>query len=108
VEIPSRPRRCERRLHHLDRQLVDLPAAGAGCPGVQDYFTPEINSQAIGYPAGQDWTSDNAATMRYDSYKVRAVLNEIDSFDHSRISHVLNSSTFGNVLLMFGKSCAAE
>src|ERR1022692_4164631 len=67
-------------------------------------FTPEINGQAIGYPAGQDWTSDNAATMQYDSYKARAVLNEIDGFDHSRTSHVLNSSTLGNVLLMFGKS----
>jgi hypothetical protein len=57
--------------------------SGPSGNGVDDYFTPEINSQAIGYPAGQDWTSDNAATMQYDSYKVQAILNEIDGFDHS-------------------------
>jgi hypothetical protein len=38
--------------------------------GVNDFFTPEINSDAIGFPAGEDWTSDNAATMQYDGYKV--------------------------------------
>jgi hypothetical protein len=57
--------------------------SGPSGDGVQDYFTPEINSQALGYPAGQDWTKDNAATMQYDSYKVQAILNEIDGFDHS-------------------------
>ncbi len=30
---------------------------------VSKTFRPEINSQAIGYPAGTDWTKDNAATM---------------------------------------------
>jgi hypothetical protein len=44
---------------------------GPSGPAVQDYFTPEINSQALGFPVGEDWTSDNAATMQYDSYKVR-------------------------------------
>src|SRR6266568_4311472 len=32
--------------------------SGPSGTGVQDYFTPEINSQAIGFPAGEDWTSD--------------------------------------------------
>jgi Type I phosphodiesterase / nucleotide pyrophosphatase len=54
--------------------------SGPSGTGVQDYFTPEINSQAAGYPAGQDWTSDNAATMQYDSYKVQAILNEIHGY----------------------------
>jgi hypothetical protein len=63
--------------------------------GVQDYFTPEINSQAIGFPAGDDWTSDNAATMQYDSYKVQAILNEIDGFDHSGQHHVGVPAIFG-------------
>jgi Type I phosphodiesterase / nucleotide pyrophosphatase len=57
--------------------------SGPSGDGVQDYFTPEINSQALGFPAGEDWTTDNAATMQYDSYKVQAILNEIDGFDHS-------------------------
>ena len=69
--------------------------SGPSGTGVQDYFTPEINSQAIGYPAGQDWTSDNAATMQYDSYKVQAILNEIDGYNHSRTSHVGVPAIFG-------------
>jgi len=63
--------------------------------GVQDFFTPEINSQAIGFPAGEDWTSDNAATMEYDSFKVQAVLNEIDGFNHSRTQHMGVPAIFG-------------
>jgi Type I phosphodiesterase / nucleotide pyrophosphatase len=63
--------------------------------GVQDFFTPEINSQAIGFPAGEDWTNDNAATMEYDSFKVQAVLNEIDGFNHSRTQHLGVPAIFG-------------
>jgi hypothetical protein len=63
--------------------------------GVQDYFTPEINSQAPGFPAGEDWTNDNAATMQYDSYKVQAILNKIDGYDHSRTHHVGVPAIFG-------------
>src|SRR6266699_1774593 len=69
--------------------------SGPSGNGVQDYFTPEINSQALGFPAGQDWTSDNAATMQYDSYRVQAILNEIDGYDHSRTSHVGVPGIFG-------------
>ncbi len=69
--------------------------SGPSGNGVQDYFTPEINSQALGYPAGDDWTKDNAATMQYDSYKVKAILNEIDGYDHSRTSHVGVPGIFG-------------
>ena len=58
-------------------------ASGPSGNGVKDYFTPEINSQAVGFPAGEDWTKDNAATMQYDSYKVQAVLNWIDGKNHS-------------------------
>jgi hypothetical protein len=69
--------------------------SGPSGDGVQDYFTPEINSQAIGFPAGQDWTADNAATIQYDSYKVQAILNEIDGYDHSRTNHVGVPGIFG-------------
>ena len=60
--------------------------------GVDDLFTPEIDSNAIEpngvpYPVAPDgatsWTDDNAATKQYDSYKVQAVINEIDGYDHS-------------------------
>jgi hypothetical protein len=69
--------------------------SGPSGNGVQDYFTPEINSDALGYPAGEDWTSDNAASMRYDNYKVQAILNEIDGYNHSRTSHVGVPGIFG-------------
>jgi len=69
--------------------------SGPSGTGVQDYFTPEINSQAIGFPAGEDWTSDNAATMQYDSFKVQAILNEINGFDHSGKHHLGVPAIFG-------------
>lgn len=68
---------------------------GPSGTGVQDLFTPEINSQAIGYPAGDDWTSDNAATQQYDSDKVQAVRNEIDGYDHSGRTKVGVPAVFG-------------
>src|SRR5262245_1415363 len=69
--------------------------SGPSGTGVQDYFTPEINSNAIGYPAGNDWTTDNAATIQYDSYTVQAVLNWIDGLDHSGKQHVGTPAIFG-------------
>lgn len=69
--------------------------SGPSGTGVQDLFAPEINSQAIGYPAGDDWTNDNAATEQYDSYKVKAVLNEIDGYDHSGAHKVGTPAVFG-------------
>jgi hypothetical protein len=76
---------------HPAYQMFDGPSGN----GVDDFFTPEINSQALGYPAGQDYTADNAATMQYDGYKVQAILNEIDGFDHSRTQHVGTPAIFG-------------
>ena len=82
---------------HPAYQMFNGPTGtnGPNGTGVQDYFTPEINSQAIGFPAGEDWTNDNAATMEYDSFKVQAILNEIDGFDHSGKSHVGVPAIFG-------------
>ncbi len=73
---------------------------GPSGDGIQDLFTPEINSEALEpngkpYPGGGDWTSDNAATMQYDSYKVQAVINEIDGYDHSRTHKVGVPAIFG-------------
>jgi hypothetical protein len=78
-----------------DKHPAYLALSGPSGDGVQDYFTPEINSQSIGFPAGQDWTTDNAATMEYDSFKVQAILNEIDGYNHSRTSHVGVPGIFG-------------
>ncbi len=66
---------------------------GPSGTGVQDLFTPEINSQAS--VSGSDWTKDNALTQLYDSYKVQAVLNEIHGFDHSGKNHLGTPAIFG-------------
>ena len=65
---------------------------GPSGTGVQDLFTPEINSDA---PSGGDWTTDNAATQQYDAYKVQAVLNEIAGDDHSGRRHLGTPAIFG-------------
>src|ERR1700685_633667 len=92
---PPAPRQHGLRTAWSDKHPAYLALSGPSGNGVQDYFTPEINSQAIGFPAGEDWTSDNAATMQYDSYKVQAILNEIDGYNHSRTSHVGVPGIFG-------------
>ncbi|MET7977578.1 alkaline phosphatase family protein [Streptomyces mirabilis] len=76
---------------HVAYEILNGPSGN----GVQDLFAPEINSQAIGYPAGTDWTKDNAATEQYDGYKVKAVLNEIDGYDHSRTHKTGTPAVFG-------------
>ena len=64
---------------------------GPSGTGVQDLFTPEINSQV----GSGDWTTDNALTRQYDSYKVQAVLNEIAGLDHTGKTHVGMPAIFG-------------
>ncbi|SDJ37518.1 Type I phosphodiesterase / nucleotide pyrophosphatase [Frankineae bacterium MT45] len=66
---------------------------GPSGTGVQDLFTPEINSVADA--AGDDWTTDNALTQEYDSTKVAAILNEINGMDHSGTRHVGVPAIFG-------------
>ncbi len=68
--------------------------------GINDLFTPEIDSNALEpggtpYPGEISWTEDNAATMQYDSYKVQAVLNEIDGYNHSHTTNVGVPAIFG-------------
>ncbi|MGW3205736.1 alkaline phosphatase family protein [Streptomyces sp. NPDC001135] len=76
---------------HVAYDILNGPSGN----GIQDLFAPEINSTAIGYPAGDDWTKDNAATEQYDGYKVQAVLNEIDGYDHSGTRKVGTPAIFG-------------
>ncbi len=78
-----------------DKHPSYLVLAGPSGNGVDDFFTPEIDSQANGYPAGVDWDGDLAANIQYDSYKVQAVLNEIDGYNHSRTRRVGVPALFG-------------
>ena len=61
---------------------------GSGGTSIDDFFGPEIDSQAVEpngvpYPTDTDWAHDDAATKQYDGYKVQAVINELEGFDHS-------------------------
>lgn len=66
---------------------------GPSGAGVQDLFTPEINSAADA--AGDDFTKDNRLTQAYDSTKVDAVLNEIAGKDHSGRGRLGTPAIFG-------------
>jgi hypothetical protein len=61
---------------------------GSGGLSIDDFFAPEIDSQAVEpngvpYPQDDDWAHIDAATKQYDGYKVQAVLNELNGYDHS-------------------------
>ncbi len=68
---------------------------GPSGTGVQDLFTPEINSDAPAKGSPIDWTADNALTQQYDSYKVAAVVNEINGYDHSGTVRLGTPAIFG-------------
>jgi predicted AlkP superfamily pyrophosphatase or phosphodiesterase len=68
---------------------------GPSGTGIEDLFTPEINSDAPTAGSSEDWTKDNALTEQYDGYKVKAIVNEIDGFDHSGADAVGTPAIFG-------------
>jgi hypothetical protein len=68
---------------------------GPSGEGIDDLFTPEINSDAPTEGSENDWSTDNALTERYDAYKVKAVLNEIKGYDHSGTEKVGTPAIFG-------------
>ena len=72
---------------------VAYEVLGGATQGIQDLFAPEINSQAS--VAGNDWTQDNGLTQIYDSFKVQAMINEINGFDHSGTRSVGTPAIFG-------------
>jgi hypothetical protein len=76
---------------HVAYEILNGPSG----TGVQDLFAPEINSDAPIAGSPNDWTTDNALTMQYDSYKVQAVINELNGFDHSGTMSVGTPAIFG-------------
>lgn len=81
---------------HPAYEALEGPAGNS----IDDLFTPEIDSHALRpnrepYGPEESWTSDNEATMQYDSYKVQAVLNELDGYNHSRTEQVGVPAIFG-------------
>jgi Type I phosphodiesterase / nucleotide pyrophosphatase len=72
-----------------DKHAIYTSFNGPGSNGmsIDDFFGPEIDSQAVEpngvpYPTDTDWAHDDAATKQYDSYKVQAVINWINGYDH--------------------------
>jgi hypothetical protein len=88
-------RRAGLRTAWSDKHVAYEILNGPSGTGVQDLFAPEINSDAPTAGSPNDWTTDNALTMRYDSYKVQAVINEINGFDHSGMASVGTPAIFG-------------
>jgi hypothetical protein len=85
-----------------DKHAVYMSFNGPGSNGqsIDDYFGPEIDSQAVEpngvpYPQDDDWAHIEAATKQYDSYKVHAILKEIDGRDHSGKTRVGTPAIFG-------------
>ena len=85
-----------------DKHAVYMSFNGPGSNGtsIDDFFGPEIDSQAVmpngvPYPQDDDWAHIDAATQQYDGYKVQAILNEIDGFDHSGKINVGTPAIFG-------------
>ena len=57
--------------------------------GVDDLYTPEIAA------VGGIFTADVADAVHYDTRKVKAVLNQIDGFDHTGATRVSVPAVFG-------------
>jgi hypothetical protein len=90
--------------HHLltawsDKHPAYLILSGPSGKGVDDYFTPEINSSANPNfptdPSQPDWTTDNLFTQQYDGYKVQAVINWINGHSHDGSGNPGTPAIFG-------------
>jgi hypothetical protein len=90
--------------HHLltawsDKHPAYVVLSGPSGKGVDDYFTPEINSSANPSaptdPSQPDWTTDNLKTQQYDHYKVEAVVNWINGHYHDGTGNPGTPAIFG-------------
>ncbi|WP_298372172.1 alkaline phosphatase family protein [uncultured Bradyrhizobium sp.] len=72
--------------------------AGPSGKGLDELFTPEINSQDTidaGAQPGDDYTTSYTGVRSYDSLKVKAVLNWIDGYDGMRAQRQPVPAIFG-------------
>jgi Type I phosphodiesterase / nucleotide pyrophosphatase len=90
--------------HHLltawsDKHPAYVIMSGPSGEGVDDYFTPEINSSSnLAAPTDSsqpDWTTDNLLTQKYDGYKVQAVINWINGHRHDGSGNPGTPAIFG-------------
>src|ERR1700737_871193 len=88
------------RAHHRHTAWSDKHAAyeilnGPSGKGIEDLFTPEINSQLPGAPAGQDNTTSFKGVRDYDTLKVDSVINEVKGFSSVGVSVGYVPAVFG-------------
>jgi hypothetical protein len=88
------------RAHNLHTAWSDKHPAyeilnGPSGKGIEDLFTPEINSQLPGAPAGKDNTTSFKGVREYDTLKVTAVINQIKGFSSVGVSVNYVPAVFG-------------
>jgi Type I phosphodiesterase / nucleotide pyrophosphatase len=69
--------------------------SGPSGKGIEDLYTPEINSQLPGAPAGDDYTTSYSGVQTYDTTKVNAVINWIDGLNSTGTAHPGVPAVFG-------------
>jgi hypothetical protein len=69
--------------------------SGPSGQGLDELFSPEINSTSVPGHPGADWTTDPVFTRTYDGFKVTGVLNQIRGFDHTGTTRVGVPAIFG-------------
>ena len=57
--------------------------SGPSGMGLDELYTPEINSTTVPGHPGAVWTDDPSFTRDYDKLKVTGVINQIKGFDHT-------------------------
>jgi hypothetical protein len=82
-----------------DKHPAYQALSGPSGKGVDEYFTPEINSSANPAaptdPSQPDWTTNNLFTQQYDNYKVEAVVNWINGHRHDGTGNPGTPAVFG-------------
>jgi hypothetical protein len=82
-----------------DKHPAYQALSGPSGKGVDEYFTPEINSSANPAaptdPSQPDWTTNNLFTQQYDNYKVQAVVNWINGHRHDGTGNPGTPAVFG-------------
>jgi hypothetical protein len=96
---------------HAVYAVVSGPTGTKYPSNVDDYYSPEVNSNQIPLPgittagtkfdcsgivaSGNDWTTDFQAIQCYDQLKVNAIVNEIDGKTHLGTSPAPVPAVFG-------------
>ena len=84
-----------RRTAWSDKHPAYEIVAGPSGKGLDELYTPEINSTTVPGHPGVDWTADPAYTRIYDGFKVAGVLNQIRGYDHTGSQRVGVPAIFG-------------